>query len=247
MSKLHRAALSLALIALGAPAFALVIDARDFAPGTVVSNAVPGLTLSHFWVHVPDGAPVELRKDPIYSVPFRCEQDPADFHSPMCGQRVFGHTEQPTGGSFLFSEIDRAIAHYVDAEPLGPDWMWWSLLRVDLDEPATQLSYLGGHFGIGDHPILALFLDQGGEFVGFGTDTGRCETFTSGNDVLYTCRANFLLDAPFQTVLIGSSGGAFVQRVSIGEPLPVPTSHSIVVLALGLVAVALRGGVRKLR
>lgn len=216
-----------ALLACTGPALALVINANDYAVGSDVSNAVPGMTLS--W------ETLEPWDDAVLTSPVTVQESGC---APLCPAHSLG------GRSWGLLSLEQVH----DPELALDDLLSWSALRIDLDTPATGLQMTGSTEVA---TSFALFLDADGTPIDMPLLNHGEEVGEPGSPLgsYLPLDGDFLLDTPFTTAYIGGLidplwthsisifGSAANTNADANSPVAVPAPHAAALMALGLFAV----------
>jgi hypothetical protein len=211
---------ALLLLLAATHALAGILDADDFAPGTDVSNAVPGMTVSWMWF---EAGEIELEPLVVWPTADECGDGVMPVPRPqfLCDHRTLGSVDERATGNF-----DQVWVWFEEgeAEFSAPG------IHVVLDVPST--SFYARTWDAADG-IRALFFDEDGNFIEMLSPLQFDPDPVIGQAISGTMHPS----APFTSVMIGGWSAASIFN-SIGVPAPVPTPGFLTLMAGGLAALA---------
>jgi hypothetical protein len=211
------AATGLLLLLAASAAFGGILDADDFAPGTDVSNAVPGMTASWMWFEAG-----EIETEPLVVWPTAELCGPDAMPQFFCDHQTLGSADERGTGNFdqIWSFIEHGEAQFSAGG-----------IHVVLDVPASR--FFVHAFDVADG-VRALFFDEEGSFIDMLAPPHFRPDPISG----WVVSGAMHPSATFTSVMIGGWSASSVFK-SFGVPAPVPSPGFLTLMVGGLAALAL--------
>jgi len=248
-------------IALGSLARASIVEVNPglFSPGTDISNAFVGVTLSaislsfsqNYGVFPVDGPQPPLDSSPVFAV----ECTPCI--SPTDGQMVFGHGSNAaniTDSWDWWSENQAAqyltAAATTDGSYFYHEFGGWITLRADFSSPTNFAQVIGAGKGSGNF-FLVDFWGTDGKLLGRCGNDGTTLSASPGISCVETGLTDNHANDPWNMSLTsanddiafvtaaGWAGGQYVDSLAFNKPTGVPEPASVALFGAGLFAMHL--------